>query len=295
MLGKLVRFIRSGDTSLTRQHPLLARVVATIGTDIGEARDFAKRLMPAIESAVDYFDRQIARIPEPLPLSAKLYATGAGVSSFFPEVEEVGRTLGRSLAVKETLPELIQNGHDEIYALLGMRSRPLEGAAEKTSAFADHTLHSLGTSLANSRETLRQAAFDRLLRNFAEHAEKLRRKERLLKLEWEWNQLHDAARTAQAADQAEFVYAAQELAPDNLLTALIRWFGRPESFFRLEKSGIAMPGAKPLGASSRKPLELPLLHCSDRRQWLVCFVRLSAAEGAQALQREPHTHRYIFI
>jgi len=295
MLGKIVRFIRSGDSSLTRQHPLLARVVATIGTDIGEARDFSKRLLPAIESAVNYFDRQIASIPEPLPLSAKFYATGAGVSTFFPEVEEVGRTLGRSLAVKETLPELIQNGHDEIYALLGMRSRPVEGAAEKTPVFADHTLHSLGTSLADSRETLRQAAFDRLLRNFAEHAEKLRRKERLLKLEWEWNQQHDVATTGQTADQTEFVYAAQELAPDNLLGALIRWLSKPESFFRLEKSTIAMPSANPVGASSHKPLELPLLHCSDRRQWLVCFVRLSAAEGAQALQRETHTHRYIFI
>lgn len=295
MLGKLVRFIRSGDSSLTRQHPLLARVVATIGTDIGEARDFAKRLLPAIESAVDYFDRQIARIPEPLPLSAKLYATGAGLSTFFPEVEEIGRTLGRSLAVKETLPELIQSGHDEIYALLGMRSRLVEGATEKKAAFADHTLHSLGTSLADSRETLRHAAFDRLLRNFAEHAEKLRRKERLLKPEWEWNQQHDASKTGESAAPAEFVYAEQELAPDNLLGALIRWLGRPESFFRLESSTIAMPGANPLGASSRKPLALPLLHCSDRRQWLVCFVRLSAAEGAQALRRETHNHRYIFI
>lgn len=293
MLGNLVRFIRSGDPSLTRQHPLLARVVATVGTDIAEAENFAKLLLPAIESAVEYFDRQIALIPEPLPLSEKLHGSGAGVAALFPERDEVGRTLGRSLAVKERLPDLIRDGHSEIYALLGMRPKPVEGAVA-APVFADHTLHSLGNSLTDSQDTLRLAAFDRLLRNFAEHAEKLRRKERLPKQEWE-RQAVAVGKEIEIGDNTEFVHAARELAPDNLLQSLIRWLGQPESFFRLEPSGITLPGSPPVGASSRKPIELPLLRCSDRRQWLVCFVRLSAAESVHALRRETHNHRYIFI
>lgn len=292
MLGKLVRFIRSGDASLTRQHPLLARVISTVGTDIGEANDFAKLLLPAINSAIEYFDRQMASIPAAQTLSGELFAAAAGVSTLFPEADELGRTLGRSLAVKETLPDLIQNGHDEIYALLGLRIRPDN---ESAPVFADHTLHSLGTTESHSKEILRLAAFDRLVRNFAEHVEKLRRKERLLKLEWEWNLQHDVAKTIDNGGNPEYVYAAKELTPDNLLRGLISWLNKPESFFRLEASQVSMPGNTAVGASSRKPVELPLLHCSDRRQWLVCFVRFSASEGAQALQRETHTHRYIFI
>lgn len=292
MLGKLVRFIRSGDTSLTRQHPLLARVIATVGTDIGEANDFAKLLLPAINSAVDYFDRQMDSIPSAQPLSEELFTSAGGIAALFPEADELGRTLGRSLAVKETLPDLMQNGHEEIYALLGMRIRP---GNESASVFADHSLHSLGTSEANSKEKLRLAAFDRLVRNFAEHVEKLRRKERLLKLEWEWNLQHDVAKTIDNGGSPEYVYAAEELTPDNLLHGLISWLNKPESFFRLEASQVGMPGNSAVGASAKKPVELPLLHCSDRRQWLVCFVRFPASEGAQALQRESHTHRYIFI
>jgi hypothetical protein len=259
-------------------------VTATVGTDIGGARDFAKQAIPAIENAVNYFDRQIAAIPGPFPLSAGYFTAQAGIAAFFPESEEIGRALGRSLATKETLPELLRSGHDEIYALLGMRMR----VGNAPTVFADHSLHSLAASPADSRNALRQAAFERLLRNFAEHVEKLRRHERLLKIDWEWKQRHDVAKTVDSGDKPEFVYAAEELTPDNLLRALISWLETPERFFRLQANENPIAG-------SQAALDLPLLHCSDRRQWLACLVRFSADEASQALQQESHTHRYIFI
>lgn len=291
MFGKIARFIRVGEPAAAQQHPLLAQVIATVGGNIEEARDFTKLVIPAIEGMLAYLDRQIAALPGPAAVSEQLFGTDPVVSTLFPEADEIGRAFGRSLAVKETLPELARGGHDEIHALLGMRCKPANGAV---AGFADHVLHSLAPSDSDAREALRQAAFDRLLRNFTEHVEKLRRKERLLKLEWEWNLRHDVAKTIETADEPEFVYAAQELTPDNLLRGLIAWLNTPERFFRLEGSGISMPGA-PAAASSEPPASLPMLHCSDRRQWLVCLIRFSAADALQALQRETHTHRYIFI
>lgn len=291
MFGKIARFIRPGEASPAQQHPLLNQITATVGGNIEEAHDFSKLAIPAIDGMLAYLDRQIAAMPGPSIISEKLFGNDPVVSTLFPDAEEIGRAFGRSLAVKETLPELARNGHDEIHALLGMRCKPANGSP---AGFADHVLHSLAPSAAEARDALRRAAFDRLLRNFAEHVEKLRRKERLLKLEWEWNLRHDVAKTIESGNEPEFVYAAQELTPDNLLAGLVAWLNAPERFFRLADSAITMPAVS-AAAVSQPPARLPLLHCSDRRQWLVCFIRFSAADALQALQRETHTHRYIFI
>lgn len=294
MLGKLVRFIRSGDTPSAHASPWLSQVIDIVGKDIGEARNFAATLSPAIESALAYFDRQIASIPGPLPLSEQYFGVETGVAALFPEAADIGRAIGRSLAVKEKLAELADDGHEEIHALLGMRVKPgLEPNAEQPTVFADHVLHSLAPSPADTRETLRQAAFERLLKNFAEHVEKLRRKQRLHKLEWEWNLQHDASKAMATDQNPEFVYADKELTPDNLLRGLMAWLQTPEIFFQLKESPISLPQTE--GAPSVAQAPLQQLHCSDRRQWLVCLVRFSVAEGRHALQRESHTHRYIFI
>ena len=294
MLGKFVRFIRSGDAPSPHASPWLSQVIDIVGKDIGEARDFASSLSPAIDSAIAYFDRQIASIPGPLPLSEQYFGVETGVAVLFPEAADIGRAIGRSLAVKEKLAELAADGHEEIHALLGMRLKPgHEPNAEQPMVFADHVLHSLAPSPVDTRETLRQAAFERLLKNFAEHVEKLRRKQRLHKLEWEWNLQHDASKVMASDQNPEFVYADKELTPDNLLRGLMAWLKTPEIFFQLKESPISLPQVE--GAPSAAHASLQQLHCSDRRQWLVCLVRFSIAEGHHALQRESHTHRYIFI
>jgi len=294
MLGKFVRFIRSGDNPSAQTSPLLYQVIDLVGKDIGEARDFASTLSPAIESALAYFDRQIASIPGPLPLSQQYFGVETGVGTLFPEAADIGRAMGRSLAVKEKLSELENEGHEEIHALLGMRVKPGQAPTEgQAMVFADHVLHSLAPSPADTREMLRHAAFERLLKNFAEHVEKLRRKQRMHKLDWEWNVQHDVSRTMDTDQNPEFVYADKELTPDNILRGLLAWLKTPEAFFQLKDSSVSLP--RPDGAPSAGQATLQQLHCSDRRQWLVCLVRFSVAECRHALLRETHTHRYIFI
>lgn len=294
MLGKLIRFIRSDDAPSARLSPLLYQVIDIVGKDIGEARNFSTTLSPAIEAALAYFDRQIASIPGPLPLYEQYFGAETGAVALFPEAVDIGRAIGRSLAVKEKLPELADEGHEEIHALLGMRLKEgHEASAGQSMVFADHVLHGLAPSSIETRAILRQAAFERVLKNFAEHVEKLRRKQRLHKLEWEWNLQHDASSAMASNQSPEYVYADKELTPDNLLRGLMAWLKTPDIFFHLKESPFSLPQSE--GAPSAIHAPLQQLHCSDRRKWLVCLVHFSVAEGRRALQRESHTHRYIFI
>lgn len=296
MLGKFVRFIRSGNTIPPAHHPLLSRILVIVGNDIAEAPGYAEQLVPAAEAAADYFARQIAAIPGSLALAETRLDADATLATLFPDSADICRALGRSLAVKEALPGLQHNGDGEVHALLGMRLKPGSDHAEgRPLVFADHAVRSLATDVETTREQLRLAAFDRLLLDFAEHVDKLRRKDRMLKIEWEWNRQHDAVRLTAAEPQSEFVYAARELTPPNLLKGLLAWLATPERFFRLETSATTLPGSFGDGGAVAGPIRLPLLHCSDRRQWLVCLARFSVAEGSAALQRETHNHRYILI
>lgn len=289
MLGKIARFIRPAPTVAPLRPPLVSQVIDVVGGNIDQADNFESRLLPAIESACDYFDRQIATIPGPIDLSAKPFGEDASVCAIFPEAMDVVRALGRSVEVKESLPGLARSGHQHIHALLGMRSKPGSGSDDHSPILVDHTIRSLAPKEADTRDYLRLVAFNRLVKNFAEHTDKLRRKERLLKLEW--NIQNEMAGNGESQ---EFVYAAKELTPENLLKGLSAWLKSPAEHFRIEPLGMSLRSqggdAAPLALS-----DLPLLRSCDRRQWLVCFVRFSAEDGMRALSQETHTHRYIFI
>lgn len=287
MLATLARLIRPSTSASRLPNPLLAQVVDTVGGGIAEARDFRALLEPALAASGDYFARQIAGIPGPMPLSAAQFGQDARIAALFPEADEIGRALGRSLEVKESLPGLARSGHAHVHALLGMRCKP--GSEALAVPFSDHTLRSLAPKEADARSYLAFVATKRLLNDFAEHVNKLRRRERLFKLEWN---IRNEAVDPATVDPGEYVLAADELTPDKLLRGLIGWLEAPEKYFRLGAGGAFLPGDPAAGAA---PGELPQLHCSDRRQWLVCLVRFPVDEGLQALAQESHTHRHIFI
>ena len=264
---------------------LLSQVVETVGCGIEKARDFEKLLIPAIESANDYFSRQVDAIPGPVDISRQFFGMDAAAAAIFPETDEIIRALGRSLEVKDSLHRLAtQAGGEHVHALLGVRSKQ----SGNGDGFVDHTIRSLAPGLKDTRDYLAFAAFKRILNDFAEHVNKLRRKDHLLKMEW--NIQNDLTAKLSAAESMEFV-SAHDLTPDKLLEGVIGWLGSPEKYLRLEDSGVSLPA----GAAKSEVSQLPLLHCSDRRQWLVCLVRFPVAEGLQALEQETHHHRHIFI
>jgi len=264
---------------------LLSQVVDTVGGGIEKARDFEKLLTPAVLAANDYFSRQIGNIPGPVDISRHSFGQDVAAAALFPETEEIIRALGRSLEVKDSLPRLAGKAGEHVHALLGMRRKPSGNGGE---GFADHTIRSLAPGDADTRDYLALAAFKRILNDFTEHVNKLRRRDHLLKVEW--NIQNDLSAKLSPAESMEYV-SVHDLTPEKLLEGVIGWLAAPEKYLRLEGSGVSMPAAGAPGAQQH----LPLLHCSDRRQWLVCLVRFPVAEGLQALEQETHHHRHIFI
>ncbi|MCL2346152.1 MAG: hypothetical protein FWC58_09925 [Desulfobulbus sp.] len=274
MLGKLARFF-SGNSTSAPNHPLLTRIEVAIGNGIDEAPDFAQRLLPATQAAIEYFERQIAAIPGPSALA----------SSPLFDAEQISHALGRSLEVKEAMKERASDDK-EVYALLGMRLKTTNNGSPH---LADHTLRSLAESADDCREKLCLAAFDRLLCNFAYHVKKLQHKDQMQPIRWEWALQHDTSKIVANEIHPPSAAKTRELTPDSLVSGLLSWLAAPECFLRMEA---AAPTGNDVPAATQK---MPMLHCSDRRQWYVSLVSFPAAEAAAALQRETHNHRYILI
>ena len=255
MLTRIARLFTAGNAQPEHHHPLLDLAIETVGGGIAEASNCAARLAPAIQAACDYFDRQIAGIPQYGAISAD---NPMARPNLFPDGTHVRKALGCSLELKESLAGLMRNQHDEIHALLGMRRQRGNELAEPP-VFADHTIRCLAPSEKDAREYLRLVAL-----------------KRLLKLEWN---IQNLTQTTETGD-TDYVDAAHELTPEKLLDGLIGWLQTPDTLFRVITD--AAPG-------------LPTLHTSDRRHWQVSFIRFSTVEGLQALEQESHAHRYILI
>ena len=282
MFAALARLIHPSQPPVPQRHPMIPQVIETVGGGIDQARNLEALLTPAIEHACNYFDLQIAAIPGPIDVSHTVHGQVDECTALFPEADHIGHALGRSLEVKESLPGLARSGHEHVYALLGMRHRQGDTGSNGRRPLADHTVRSLAPTESEARDYLRYVAFKRLLMNFAAHVDKLRRKERLLAVEWNIQSEISGPDTGGYSNQ--YVVASKELTPDNLLRGLIAWLRSPEMYFRVDSGDLAAATTA-----------LPTLHSSDRRQWLVSFIRFPVNEALQALERESHTHRYIYI
>jgi hypothetical protein len=272
-------------------NPLLTQIVDTLGESITSAAGWEKQLTPAVEIASAYFDRQIAAIPGPVTLSLQAHGDDPLVTAVFPSPDDIRIAMGRSVEVREFLPRLSRAGHVHLHALLGMRHRPGAGSGPESTVIADHTLKCLAPSEKEARLDLQKVAFGRLLKNFVEHLDKLKLKGKLLKVEW--NIFNDASAAA-GKNGNEFVYADQELTPDNILRGLAAWLNDPSKHLRV-CVGEAKIATKGGDGSIVTSYDLPMLHSTDRRQWIVCLVKFSTHEGAEALEKETRTHRYILI
>ena len=277
--------------SPTAAHPLLEHVPAVLGDEIMAAPDFAATLIPALEHADAYLKNQVNAIPGPLTLSNASRAADPLMSRLFAGDDELRAGLGRSLEVKESIVQLAVAGHVHSYALLGMRlKRGVTPAPGEAPVFADHTVKAIAETEAGARAGLRVAGMRRIIKNYDQHLAKLREKQQLLKVEW------NIENNPPAKDDGsnEFINAKTELTPDRMVRGLAAWLRRPEEVLKLTNGDVRIPGRSADGAQSGH-YELPMLHCADRRQWIVCMVAFPTYEAAEALKAESRIHRYIFL
>lgn len=276
MFATLARAIRPNQSAVAQRHPLIDQIIKAVGNGIDKAGNLEALLVPAIQRACSYFDQQIAAIPGPIEISHSLHGQGEECTTLFPAVEHIGHALGRSLEVKESLPRLARDSHRYAFGLLGIRHRRGD-TGDGHRPLADHTVCSLAPTEAEARQYLRQAAFKRLIMSFAVHVDQLRRKERMQAVERN-------IQSEIAGGAGKLAAAGKELIPDDLLHGLVAWLNSPEMYFRVDTGDLGTAGTA-----------LPTLHSSDRRQWLVSLIRFPVEEALQALGRETHNHRYIYI
>lgn len=292
LLGNLMSFSHPTKSALPASHPLMRKIVSTLGYDVTGTRDYELRLVPAVNGAIEYFDRQIAAIPGGLAVSADSYGYDPVLRALFPAVDDIRLALGRSIEVKQALQSRTISSTDHIHALMGMRYRPVEHGEGQPLMFADHTLRGLAVTEEASRAGLREAALTRLLTNFGEHVGKLQHKQKLLRVEWNIEN-KKVVDTASLGDD-DFVYAGKELLPENMLRGLIAWLEAPEEHLRVRAGEHEAP---PAHTTAQQPLphRLPVMHTADRRQWIVCLIKVPTREAIDAINIEKRNHRYIFI
>lgn len=290
--SSLLNHSPANECRLPATHAVIHQLVSVLGFDVTRSSDYSSRIIPAINSAVEYYDNQVAEIPGPFDVSAMRYAHDPLVHALFPARQEIAHGLGRSLDLKQTLAFLAGADHKEVCALLGVRRRPDEQHAGAAPVFSDHTMRSLAVSESGTRRSVRDAAMARLVTTFGEHLDKLRAKGKLLGEEWNIENRKHFQLTD--SEKKKLVFAGEELQPENLLRGLVAWLQRPSEHLQIRVSEHRNVGGTHPDAATQIE-QLPQLLCSDRRQWLVCIVRFPTPEGIAAVQNETRQHRYIFI
>lgn len=290
LFDKLIKRESANTSAIPDFHPVIDKIGEILGYDIRRSYDdYQNRVLPALNTAVQSFDASIGTIPGPIEMSFAGHATSPLLRVLFPSAESISHALGRSMDIRQSAPPLLNAGHQEIYGLLGTRCRPEEQVAGSPPVFADHTLRSISHDPLMARASLREAALSRAVLAYGEHLEKLQKNGKLPRNEWAINGVPTAAEFG----QDDFVYAGQELLPENMLQGLVDWLQAPARHLNIQPRGFRVSIKKADGAADEHTF--PTMNTADRRHWLVCIVKFSAEDCARAMKQETKVHRYIFI
>lgn len=223
--SKLLNQSQPAACVLPETHAVVRQIVGVLGYDVVASADFGSRLAPALNFAVEYFDKQIAQIPGPLDISAAHYMHHPLVHALFPARQEISHGIGRSVEVKQPLAFLAGADQPEVFALLGVRrQKPVTGYSGGP-VFSDHTLRCLAATESGARQGLRTAALTRLVTAYGEHLDKLRKHEKLPRASWNIENRADLSLVN--ADKEALVLAKEELVPEKMLRGLMAWLQRP--------------------------------------------------------------------
>ena len=181
--SKLLNQSQPAACVLPETHAVIRQIVGVLGYDVVATADYGSKLAPAVNFAVEYFDKQIAQISGPLDISAAHYMHHPLVHALFPARQEIAHGIGRSVDVKQPLAFLAGADQPEVFALLGVRRQKSSGNST-AAVFSDHTLRCLAATESGARQGLRTAALTRLVTAYGEHLDKLRKHEKLPRVSW---------------------------------------------------------------------------------------------------------------
>ena len=295
-LGGMFGSSPSRNAAVDHAFEVIAKTIDPAVSGLANSRD---ALQPAVEQALNFYDRSIAAIPGPIAVDTAAHKDSVLLKSLFAHRDEIAEALGRSLALRSSIRWFVDHGHDDVFAVLGMRVRP-----GNPGGFVDHTFRSLGTSEQDCRECLREAAFASLVKAFDTRMKEKRREWRLRRTD---ARISDELRSRNGDEPAppftedlrdeildRHAGGDHELTPTRALEALIEWLQRPEKQLQIE-TGDGHPLIGAATDNGRGELRMPTLACTDRRKWLVCVTHFSLADALAAINQESQPHRYILI
>ena len=297
LFGKIGAMFRqdpaAADTTVSHALALVTKSVPPEVMELPGARD---KLLPAIDFALDYYRRVVDQIPGPVTVQSTSHGNDEVLTALFPNADEIGQSLGRSIAVRDSINWFVDHGHESVHAVMGMRLRPQAGNGN--TAFADHTFRSLGADERDTRECICAAAFASLIKAYTDRMKDKQREWGLLhtegRLQQELKNRSDAAAQGGEAYNQSIERAVQGTDAQRAFDTLIDWLHAPEQRLRLE-TGEGHPMVGPVGADGKCQIQMPTLASADRRKWLVCVVEFPLQEALDAIKRETQSHRYILI
>ena len=182
IFDKLIKREPTNVSAIPDFHPVIDKIGEILGYDIRKSyNDYQNRVLPAINTAILSFDASISGIPGPIDMSLSGHAGSPLLRVLFPSADSISHALGRSMDLRQSVPQLLNAGHQELYGLLGIRCRPEEQTPGSPPVFADHTLRSFSHDAGLARLSLREAALSRVVQAFGEHVDKLQKKRQTAK------------------------------------------------------------------------------------------------------------------
>lgn len=289
----------------------IVRAVDAVDPLLKTVSGHERRLAPAVSQALAHCEQLAAAVPGPVEIHPQAFASDPVVHSLFGAAQDIGDMLGCSRELRDFLADPARGTAGEFHALLGMRRREKvvsgmalnggvlqQGVPQRLLYFADHTLGEIGDGHEDTRDRLKQAAFDSLARGFAACVADLRRQQ----LDARTALQIERARNGRSERRLELEERQKEaiasLAPERLLDAFADWLATPQrrvylkpDEVRVDRMGVILPQGEAGGTA----LSLPELVGRDRRQWTVVLARFRREDALEAVRRRDEANRYLLI
>jgi len=157
---------------------VLERVVDGTDVKIRLVPGYRRKLLGAVETALEYADRLIDRFPEPLDLSPDRFVSDPYVNAFFVSPRDLKRIIRQSSELHDFFDQGCSAGVQECCVLLCMLKTEkmilgmeISGGqvrrdVKQTSvSFSDHNLLSPADTESNARQALKCCVFEGLITN----------------------------------------------------------------------------------------------------------------------------------
>lgn len=288
--------------------------------------DFEKQLAEPVRHALAYCNDLVMALPGPIAIDRHAFSVDPLVHAFFASPQDIELMLGRSQPLRDYLRQSSFDEHDHFHALFATRRREkhtlgyaLEGDMLRADVeqtllyFSDHTLAAVAADQDSTRDYLRDAAFDSLVKNFVSHVDSIRQERQGLRSErdlaqdhlkgWQHDEREYSQYQRTVADIDERIRSTTEsLQPRLLVDTLACCLRKPDQSLRLDpveirvdRNGV-IADSPAITSPTIDILDFPELVGRDRRRHVVMLARIPREEAEHAIAKiEDEQRRFILI